>query len=69
LEEELRAFIGSKLAVYTGESCFRGELLKVEEQLAVVQDKRVGEIYISLDKITAFHKESQPRQDVGFVSA
>ncbi|MFC2076346.1 hypothetical protein ACFLT7_04615 [candidate division KSB1 bacterium] len=68
MEEELRTFIGSDLAVYTGESCFRGKLIKVEEQLAVIEDKRVGKIYISLDQITAFHKDDQISKGVGFVS-
>ena len=68
MDEELRALIGSSLSVYTGESCFRGELLKVDEQLVVLKDNRVGEIYINLDKITAFHKDNQARKGVGFVS-
>ena len=67
MEEELKSFIGHNLSIYAGESCFRGDLVSVEDGFAVVKDIRVGEIHIVLDKIVAFHKDLQPRKGVGFV--
>ena len=68
LAEEIKSFVGSNVSIYAGESCFRGDLIKAEDNLVIIKDSKVGEIYINPDHISAWHRNQSAHKSAGFIT-